>query len=173
MPVPSVKQSNALLHPPPLSLEAADGATAEPPPVKNGSTDDLAASAIEQKLRERLLQLHNELRRALDESWMKLIDSVESDLHQAYGGSDGKLSPWLSAEEKEPGHPGTASRASEMSIDLSQTSLDASVVSGSLTGKVAASAVHGAPVADARCAHIPEWYHDLYVGVADQQDQSL
>lgn len=80
--------------------------------MKNGSTDDLAASAIEQKLRERLLQLHNELRRALDESWMKLIDSVESDLHQAYGGSDGKLSPWLSAEEKEPGHPGTASRAS-------------------------------------------------------------
>ena len=107
MPVPSVKQSNALLLPPPLSLEAADGrfavstamiswfhqarvvfasldphsgflmweadfvnrvylslqnlantgspvlslgATLEPLPVKNGSTDDLAASAIEQKL---------------------------------------------------------------------------------------------------------------------------
>ncbi|CAE7768192.1 Scn10a [Symbiodinium sp. CCMP2592] len=113
MPVPSVKQSNALLLPPPLSLDSADGATLEPLPVKNGSADDLAVSAIEQKLRERLLQLHHELRRALDESWMKLIDSVEGDLQQAYGGgSDGKLSPWLSSEEKEPGHPGTASRAS-------------------------------------------------------------
>eukprot|EP00439_Symbiodinium_sp_Y106_P074822 s2836_g14.t1 len=73
MPVPSVKQSNALLLPPPLSLEAADGATLEPLPVKNGSTDDLAASAIEQKLRERLLQLHNELRRALDESLAEIL----------------------------------------------------------------------------------------------------
>ncbi|CAE7456284.1 Scn11a [Symbiodinium natans] len=92
-------------------------------------TADDTSTSMEHALKERLLQLHHDLRRALDENWLKLIDSLEDDILQVQGdGRDGKLASWIHAEvDADPGHPGTASRASNPTeyCDKDSVELDA------------------------------------------------
>ncbi|CAE7471955.1 Scn11a, partial [Symbiodinium pilosum] len=79
---------------------------------------------MEQVLKERLLQLRQDLRRALDESWLKLIDSVEEDFLQAHGDSGVDTVAVLQEADKDPGNPGAVSRGSNPTEYSDKESVD-------------------------------------------------